>query len=238
MCLVALVSCGGLCAASAWLAVVVRLHPFAVLGSCALLCLAGITACLVSPSRHWPAALLGATAALLVAGGVCGFAVWRLKLTGVFNTTMRDLWYGSMTAQLKLHWVVLGAMILTGVGAIADLAIAVTSTMGEVQAVNPRATRKELERAGLRLGRDVTGTEINTLIFALVGLSLGAALLPLAPPDVAQAPVPWLEVANRQAIAVEVVAALAGTLGMILAIPLTALVGGALMIRGRGHGQD
>ena len=128
--------------------------------------------------------------------------------------------------------------MVVGVGCIVDLAVAVASTMAEVQAVNPAVGRRELIASGLRLGGDVTGTEINTLVFALVGLNLGAVLLPLAPPDVAQAPVPWIEVLNRQAVAVELVAALGGTLGMVLAIPLTALVGAALMKRGRVRASD
>jgi len=228
-CLLALGWCGAISATSAQASSAGWLHPLGALVGCAVLCLLGVTLCMLSPTRRAVGALLGAGVAFIAAGGGCAFFVWRLRLTGIFNTTMRDLWYGGGTRHLGPHWIVLGGMMVAGVGCICDLAIAVVSTMAEVQAANPAATRRELMASGLRLGGDVTGTEINTLVFALVGLNLGAVLLPLASPDVRQAPVPWLEVINRQSVSVEVVAALAGTIGMVLAIPLTALIGAALL---------
>jgi len=230
-CLCALSACGVACVGAARATLLPSVHPLAALLICALVSLLAICFALLSSWRQAVSSALGAGAALIVSGAVSAFCVWQLKLTGVFNTTMRDLWYAMPRDHLGMHYIVLGGMILASVAVVADLAIAVTSTMAAVKDVNPDVSRKALIMSGIRLGGDVTGTEVNTLIFAFLGLNMGAILLPLAPPDVFQAPFPWVDLVNRQAMAVGVVTALAGTLGLTLAIPLTAVIGSVLMHR-------
>ncbi len=228
-CLLALAGCAALCSLTGWLVARGDVQPLLATLLCAFFCLLAVVFGLLTPWRNACAAFLGAAAALLAAFGVAAVSVWQLKLTGVFDTVTRDVWYGTGTGHVGLHWIVLGGMVVASVGVVADLAIAVTSAMAQVQTVKPGADRRELFGVGLRLGGDVTGTEVNTLVYVLLGLNLGAVLLPLARPDVQQAPVPWLEVLNRQAVAVEMVTALAGTLGLALAIPLTACFAAAVL---------
>ena len=169
----------------------------------------------------WPA-LLGAGGGCLAAVLFALLAIRVLRITGIYSATMRDLWFASGTSNMKFHWLALGGIALVGVGVIADLAVGVAATIRQVHQANPALSARELFRAGMNFGRDVISTEVNTLPLAILGVALGGFLLLLARPDVARWPYSWMLLANDQATAVEAAALLAGTLGLVLTIPLTA----------------
>lgn len=65
---------------------------------------------------------------------------------------------------------VTAAMIIMGtIGAITDVAISITSPMREIYSHNPSMSRKDLYTFGLSIGRDILGTNTNTLFFAFFG---------------------------------------------------------------------
>lgn len=65
---------------------------------------------------------------------------------------------------------VTAAMIIMGtIGAITDVAISITSPMREIYSYNPSMSRKDLYKFGLSIGRDILGTNTNTLFFAFFG---------------------------------------------------------------------
>jgi len=167
-------------------------------------------------------ALVGAAAGYVIAVVFAALAVYVLRVTGVYSPAMRDVWYGLQGASMKFHHVTLGAIAIAGAGIVADVAVSVTATVREVHAANQLLGRRALFRAGLRFGRDVICTEINTLPLAILGASLGGVLLVLAEPDVACRPYSWMILLNRQETAVALAAALAGTVALTLTIPLTA----------------
>ncbi|MDP6380108.1 MAG: YibE/F family protein, partial [Phycisphaerae bacterium] len=167
-------------------------------------------------------ALLGACGGYLVAVALAVLAVFSLKITGIYSPLLRDLWYAPGTGHVNFHSLALGGIALAGAGIIADLAVAVTATVREVHLANPSLFRGRLRASGMRFGRDVICTEVNTLPLAILGASLGGILLVLVRPDVGRWPYTWMLLANRQSTAVEVAALVAGTVGLSLTIPLTA----------------
>ena len=170
--------------------------------------------------RRWAA--LSACCGLLVAVALAGVAVLALKITGVFSSTTRDLWFAS-NRDPQLHYLALGGIVLAGVGVIADLAVAVAATVREVHAANPSLSARQLFRSGMRFGRDVICTELNTLPLAILGASMGGLLLLLVKPDVARWPYSWMLLTNSQETGVEAAALLAGTVAMVLTIPIAAI---------------
>jgi len=175
-----------------------------------------------SPAARW--ALAGACGGYVVAAVLAVLAVWKLRLTGVYSPFLEDLWFTQSGPQLGFHWLALGAITLAGGGIIADLAVAVAATVTEVQQANPSLGRRELFAGGMRFGRDVISTEVNTLPLAILGASLGGLLLVMARPDVEWRPFSWMILTNRQATAVPIAALAAGTIGLAVTIPLTALL--------------
>ncbi len=82
-------------------------------------------------------------------------------------------------------------------------------------------SRHELYQSGMNIGRDIMGTMTNTLILAYTGSALPLLLL--------GSQMPWAKLLNLDLVATEVAAAISGSLGLISAIPLTALAAAWLM---------
>lgn len=169
-------------------------------------------------------AFVGACGGYLAAVIVATVSVYFFRITGIYSPVMRDLWYAPGTGNLAFHWLTLGGIALAGAGLIADLAVAVSATIEEVHQANPTLAARDLFAAGMRFGRDVIGTEVITLPLAVLGSSLGGILLLLVQPDVARWAYSWMIFTNRQETAVEIIALAAGTIALVLTIPLTALL--------------
>lgn len=101
-----------------------------------------------------------------------------------------------------------------------DVGMSIASAMDEIKSANPQISSKELVKSGMNVGRDIMGTMSNTLILAYTGGALHLMLLLIAHE------VPLQEIINWDMMASEVIRALAGSIGLILAIPITALVSG------------
>jgi uncharacterized membrane protein len=223
-CLVLLAGFPALLFAAGWLMVAAHAPALPTLLTAGAIALAGQVFLLLGPGIWGRLAFLGAAGGYLVALLIAGVCVRTLHVTGVHTGLLRDLWYAPGTAHLNFSHLAIGAIALAGAGIIADLAVAVTATIQEVHKANPHLTPAQRFAAGMRFGRDVIGTEINTLPFAILGIGMGGILLVLVKPDVQRWPYTWMELANRQSIAVEVTAMAAGTIGLALTIPLTAFL--------------
>ena len=82
-----------------------------------------------------------------------------------------------------------------------------------------------LFRSGMNIGRDMVGTMTNTLILALVGSSLVLMIyLSSLEPSFSQ-------LMSGTFFSVEMVQAIASSVGVILAVPLSALIGAFLFAK-------
>ncbi|MFZ4396513.1 MAG: YibE/F family protein, partial [Kiritimatiellia bacterium] len=223
-CLLMLVLFPALLFVAGWLIACHRAPVLPTLLVAGLLALAGQVFLLLGTGASGRLALLGAAGGYLSAVLMAGVCIPCFHITGVYSPLLRDLWYAPGTGQIDFASLALGAIALAGVGIIADLAVAVTATMQEVHQANRKLSSSQLFASGMRFGRDVIGTEINTLPFALLGSGIGGVLLILVKPDVAHWPFSWMTLVNQQSIAVEIAALSAGTIGLALTIPLTALL--------------
>ena len=94
--------------------------------------------------------------------------------------------------------------------------------------VNPALTFRELFRSGMNIGRDAMGTMANTLILAFAGASLNMLILFQA------FGYPVIQIVNTDAIVIELMRGIAGSIGIILTVPLvSALSAKMLTVPGR-----
>ncbi len=114
-------------------------------------------------------------------------------------------------------------MIIGALGAVMDVAMSIASSMEEVMPAGPRITQEQLLCSGLKIGRDIMGTMSNTLILAYTGGSIPLLLLFLAYET------SLMEIVSFDYIATEIVKALAGSIGLIVAMPITAILGSHLL---------
>ena len=78
----------------------------------------------------------------------------------------------------------------------------------------------------MQIGKDAMGTMANTLILAFTGSSLNILIL------VQTYNIPFLQLINTDYIALEVVQSVAGSVGILLTVPLVAFISARLMVRG------
>ena len=113
-------------------------------------------------------------------------------------------------------------ILIGALGAAMDVAMSLSSAMFEIRDVDPKIKKGALLKAGMNIGRDMIATMSSTLILAYVGGALQLLLLLMAHE------VPLYEIINQDGYASEVVRSFAGSIGLILTIPITALAVGFL----------
>lgn len=109
-------------------------------------------------------------------------------------------------------------IIMSTIGAITEIAISIASSMREISHHNPRISRKKLFASGLGIGRDILGTDTNTLFFAFFGNYLGLLI--------------WFkdlsysfgEITNSKVFNAEMINILCAGIGIALIIPVTAWI--------------
>ena len=107
-------------------------------------------------------------------------------------------------------------VIVSALGAVMDVAMSISSAVQELRRVNDSLTPRELLRSGMNIGRDMVGTMTNTLILAIAGSGLTLIVyicsLGLQP----------RQLLSSAYISLEAISAIASSIGVILAVPLTA----------------
>ncbi len=167
-------------------------------------------------------AVLGNIGGLALAG-LLALLVNRLAvITGMVGDEVMYLLYIDDVPKLDLVAIVWSGMVIGALGAVMDVAMSVSSAMHELASSQPDLDERKLRKAGLRVGGDVLGTMTNTLILAYIGSSLMLVLvLMIYQPD-------KMLLINSERVAVEVLQALIGSLGILAAIPITSLVAARL----------
>jgi len=168
--------------------------------------------------RKTLAAILGTTGGVLMAGIIAYIFGTATKLTGLGDEQAQMLAFIPQGTSFDYQGLLFAGIILGSLGAVMDVGMSIASAMSEIEAVKPDIKSRDLFKAALNVGRDMMGTMSNTLILAYVGASLPLLLLFLAHQT------PLQEFLNWDIIATEFVRALAGSIGLVLTVPLTALV--------------
>ena len=120
--------------------------------------------------------------------------------------------------DLHLQGLLSAGIIIASLGAVMDVAMSLSSAVSELKTVNQSLGFAGLWRSGMRIGRDMVGTMTNTLILAFVGTSLVTVIRLWA-----QGP-SWRMLLTSTYFAVELISALSSSIGVVLAVPLTALI--------------
>lgn len=176
------------------------------------------TLLIINGSNHktW-AAIIGTVTGVVVAAGLAILGSKLINLTGLSMDEASILWILT-DGNLDFAGLLTAGIIIGSLGAVMDVAMSIASAMTEIADVNPELTFKELYSSGINVGRDISGTMSNTLILAYVGSSLPLLLLFQASGE------QFLKIMNMDMIVGELVRAFAGSIGLMLTIPVTALI--------------
>ncbi|WP_432457435.1 YibE/F family protein [Cellulomonas iranensis] len=158
-------------------------------------------------------ALAGTLVGLVATAGIAAWAGGTAHLTGLSGEYALDLM--SVAPEVRLRAVLVCGMVLAGLGVLNDVTITQASAVWELHAASPGRPWRSLFGQGMRIGRDHIASTVYTIVFAYVGAALPLVLLvSLSDRDL-------LGLLTSGEIAEEVVRTLVGSIGLVLAIPVT-----------------
>jgi uncharacterized membrane protein len=203
-----------------WSPVWTTLGVVALIEASAIFLIGGLT-------RRAAAAFAGAMGGVLATAALAQFVTGLLKIHGAVRPYAETLLYSGF-GHLDLSGLFVAGVFLASSGAVMDLSMDIAAAMDEVRENNPSIGRAELVRSGLVVGRQVLGTMTTTLLLAYSS-SYSALIMTF----IAQG-VPLLNALNMVFVSAELAHTLAGSLGLVLVAPLTAVAGGLALAGGRG----
>ena len=162
-------------------------------------------------------AFCGTYSAVAITGVIAYFSVDLMRLTGFSSDASVYLNFAT-SGQLDLAGLLLGSIIIGILGVLDDVSITQASVVQELKSANKNFCFHELYNRAIRVGKDHIGSLVNTLALAYVGVSLPLILL------YAKTESSFLTSLNQEVIAVEIVRIIVGSIGLILAVPMTTLV--------------
>ena len=154
-----------------------------------------------------------------LAGVVCAGVAASVfsDLTGITGWNVSDI-ESLMTLQqvngIQVGGLLFSGLLISALGAEMDVAMSISSAMKEFCDQNPGISRLEL----MKVGRDMMGTNSNTLILAFAGTSLSMLVLNYA------YDLPYLQVINSNNVGIAVMQGLSGSFGIVLCVPATVVL--------------
>lgn len=180
---------------------------------------AAVTLYLIGGAGKKTVCATAGTLAGVVIAGVAAAIFSRLSgITGWNVSDIESLLTLWQTNNIQVGGLLFSGLLISSLGAVMDVAMSITSSMQELCSQNQEISRLELMRAGMRVGRDMMGTDSNTLILAFAGTSLSMLVLDYA------YELPYLQIINSNNIGIAVMQGLSGSFGVVLSVPATVLM--------------
>lgn len=169
-------------------------------------------------SQKTTIAVVSTFLSLVITGLLAVFMVNLLNLQGLGTEDAYLLQFSNVVINLK--GLLLGGIIIGTLGVLDDITTAQTSTIFEIAKANEKLGVKELFFRGYTVGKEHITSLVNTLVLAYAGASLPIFLFFVLNPLNR----PWWMILNSELVVEEIVRTLAGSIGLILAVPITTLL--------------
>ncbi len=167
---------------------------------------------------------IGGVAAAGLFATLCGAIS---PLNGFNLTEAEELVLRASDRGVRISGLFVSGILIASLGAVMDVAMSISSACWELKELNPELSRGAMFRSGMNIGRDAMGTMANTLILAFAGSSLNVLIL------FQVYDYPMIQIFNADSIAIELIRGVAGSIGIILTVPLVAFLSARIMGRSR-----
>jgi len=161
-------------------------------------------------------AIVGTLIALIITGILSSVFVEAARLTGFASEEAGFLRVARQMINIK--GLLLAGIIIGVLGILDDITISQSAIVFQLKEANKKLKFNELYKRAMNVGQDHISSMVNTLVLVYAGASLPLLLLFIDNPQ------PFFEVINYEIIADEIVRTLVGSIGLILAVPITTLI--------------
>lgn len=169
--------------------------------------------------------LVGILGSLLGVGTTCVLGIVftdLFKIHGAIMSNAESLIYSGYQ-DLNLTPIFMSSIFIGASGAMMDLAVDITSAVGEVVQKKPDITCREAIRSGMNVGRAAMGTMTTTLLLAYSGGYVTLLMVFMAQGT------PIDHILNYKYVSAEVLETIVGSFGLVTVAPFTALTAGMLL---------
>jgi len=161
-------------------------------------------------------AIVGTLISLIITGLLSSFFISKSKLTGFSSEEAGFLFFEKQ--EVNMLGVLLAGIIIGTLGVLDDVTVSQSAVVFQLKSLNNKLKPKELYLRAMKVGKDHIASMINTLFLVYAGASMPLLLLFVNNPKSIS------EVVNYEPIAEEIIRTLVGSIGLILAIPITTIL--------------
>ncbi len=127
--------------------------------------------------------------------------------------------------DLNLTWIFMASVCVGASGSVMDLSVDITSAVNEVVANAPHISRIKAIKSGINVARAAMGTMTTTLLLAYSGTCIAMLMTFMAQGT------PVYNILNNNVVASEIINTIAGSFGLAMTAPLTALFAGTFLTK-------
>ncbi|SDW14444.1 YibE/F-like protein [Arthrobacter sp. yr096] len=176
-------------------------------------------------SARTSTALLGTIFGLGITALLAAWATDAANLAGVGNHDASTL--VNMSPQISISGIILCGLIISGLGVLNDVTITQSSAVWELYELAPNTSARKLFSSAMRIGRDHIASTVYTIAFAYAGAALPILIIVMLYDR------PLAEALTSAELSEEVIRTLVGSIGLVLAIPVTTLIA-VLVVKATG----
>ena len=162
-------------------------------------------------------AIVGNLGGLLIAGLLAFITSEMMHLTGLIDDDSIFLLMIGTETPIDLKAILWAGIVIGSLGAVMDVSMSIASPMHELAENMSDRSFKSMLKSGINIGQDAIGTMTNTLVLAYIGSSLSVVLLLMVNYK------DLLLLFNLEMIVFEIIQAVIGSMGILFAIPITAV---------------
>ncbi|WP_370281166.1 YibE/F family protein [Pseudarthrobacter sp. NamE2] len=176
-------------------------------------------------SARTSTALLGTIFGLGITALLAAWATNAANLAGVGNHDATQL--VNTSSNISISGVILCGLIISGLGVLNDVTITQSSAVWELYELAPASSARKLFSSAMRIGRDHIASTVYTIAFAYAGAALPILIIVMLYDR------PLGETLTSAELSEEVIRTLVGSVGLVLAIPVTTLIA-VLVVKATG----
>ncbi len=152
---------------------------------------------------------------LIIIGVLAAFFIQLAHLTGY---AAEEAIFLQNLGEFNIRGILLSGIIIGSLGVLDDITISQASIVLELYSSNAKTSKGDLYRRAMNVGRDHIASLVNTLVLVYTGASLPLLLL------FTESGRSFSDIINIEMVADEIVRTLAGSIGLIIAVPLTTFI--------------
>lgn len=169
-------------------------------------------------SKKVTVAVIATLAALGITGVLATLFVSASHLSGLGTEDATMLLMNP--ADINMRGLLLAGIIIGALGVLDDTTTSQSATVFEIHHTDPKLPFLTLAKKGFNVGKEHIASLVNTLVLAYAGASLSLFILFVINP----AHQPYWVLLNSEIVVEEVIRTIAGSIGLVMAVPITTLL--------------